>query len=62
MGVCGGIVGAGVGFLGGFGLAGHFFNPIVSIPAGVVAGAGGAWAGYANAKSAAEDVWDYFFK
>ncbi len=61
MGVCGGIVGAANGFYGGFTLAG-FFTPIVSIPAGVVARVGGAWAGYAYAKFSAEDVWDYFFK
>ncbi len=59
VGVCGGVVGAAGGFLGGFAVTTIEFTPIVGVVAGVGTGVVGAGLGYAGAKSAAEDAWDY---
>ncbi|MCR5755823.1 MAG: hypothetical protein K6G30_13555 [Acetatifactor sp.] len=62
VGVCGGVVGAAAGFVGGFSVTtGSTLG--FATPAGVVVGIGtgavGARLGYAGAKSAAESAWDF---
>lgn len=58
VGVCGGILGAAGGFLGGFAVATIEFTPIVGVPVGIGCAVVGAGLGYAGAKDAAEDAWD----